>query len=143
MEDNQLLDRLPSLNRYALYLTKNRDDAQDLVQITVLTAIERIRKDGLHVENPAPYMSKMMYWLWVKNFVIKREKQRAVEYEDYMGSEPPQQNYGLLTAKLSEIINAHKPHNKNLLLRFLEGEDWPKMYKATRDFKIQAREILQ
>jgi len=101
MEDNQIVTALPYLNRYALKLTRNKADADDLVSMTVVKAIEIIRFNNLYVEKPNPYLARVMYHTFVSQFCRKRSCETLDDYQATV--QPRQDNVVMLSETLERI----------------------------------------
>ena len=68
MEIVDVVEAMPYLNRYALMLTRNKFDADDLVQMTILSAIESIRSKDIFIKKPRPYLARMMRNIFISQF---------------------------------------------------------------------------
>jgi len=94
--DNQLITEMDRLKRFAMRLTKNEANADDLLQNTVLRAFEKkhLFKEGSNVFS---WSSKIMYNLFVSDYrrKVKFESQydpesaiskmtASVDHEDHM-----------------------------------------------------------
>jgi len=78
---------LPDLNRFALYLTKRRDDADDLVQASVERAIvkQHLYKEGTNLRS---WLMTMM-----RNVFISQVRQASTRrhYTDILATQAPNQ----------------------------------------------------
>jgi len=79
--DNQLITEMDRLKRFAMRLTKNEANADDLLQNTVLRAFEKkhLFKEGSNVFS---WSSKIMYNLFVSDY------RRKVKFESQYDPEP-------------------------------------------------------
>jgi RNA polymerase sigma-70 factor (ECF subfamily) len=79
--DTQIINEMPRLKKFALKLTRNNPNADDLLQSTVLRAYEKqdLFKDG---SNLFSWTSKVMYNLFVTDY------RRKVKFESQYAPEP-------------------------------------------------------
>lgn len=79
--DNQLITEMDRLNKFAMKLTRNHADAEDLLQNTILRAYEKkdLFEEGSNVFS---WTSKIMYNLFVTGY------RRKVKFESQYDPEP-------------------------------------------------------
>ena len=124
MFDNQQLTyEMPRLEKFALRLARNKADADDLVQATLLRAIE---KKHLFQDNTDlfKWTSKMMYNLFVSGYRRKVKFETQYDPENYIEKqsvEAPQDKQVEL-AKVKEAMNElSEEHREVLLLICIQG----------------------
>lgn len=66
-----LVSMLPRLWRFALRLTKHKEDAEDLVQRTCVRALERQHQWDAQT-NPLPWLYSIMYSVWMNELESRR-----------------------------------------------------------------------
>jgi RNA polymerase sigma-70 factor (ECF subfamily) len=90
------------LQKFAMSLTKNKPDADDLVQSTCLRALEKadLFQDGT---NLLGWTSKIMFNIFVAGYNRRRKFENQYDPEPYLTSvsvEPLQETY-------AELVNVH------------------------------------
>jgi len=115
--NNHLTLELPKLEKFAMRLTRNRDDAKDLVQSAVLRAIE---KKNLFQENTDlfKWTSKIMYNLFVTGYHRKAKFETKYDPEIYLELayvDAPQDNF-VEIMKVNEAMRLLSPDQRNILL---------------------------
>jgi len=136
MDDaEKIVDMMPFLNRFALKLTRNKPDADDLVQWTILAALEWVGRGNVFITNPRGWLGKVMYRQFLWRFARKYHNQ--CEYMEQMKPTLPEQELIGLFGEVERQIQRHRPHNQEMLRKFIQGEDWPKLRQATKDFKTE------
>lgn len=123
----------PYLNRYALYLTRNHHDAEDLVSITFLKFYEITIRDGLFIEHPKSYMRKIMYSSFVSEFV--RKNKPSTPYEDYKGVEAPAQHMHLNIYELQQIIREADSRSREIINMFISGKGATDISRSLTGFR--------
>ena len=81
--DQELMPEMPRLEKFAIRLTRNKHDADDLVQATMLRAIEKkhLFQEGTDLFK---WTSKMMYNLFVSNYRRKVKFETQYDPENYL-----------------------------------------------------------
>ncbi len=95
-------EHIPSLTRFAISLTRNRDAANDLVQDTVMRMLTR-DADAEEIDNPKSFMMSTLKRLFIDSTRRDKRFDKSVDVDDFelVSHEAPQ---GLaLTAK--EVMN--------------------------------------
>lgn len=84
---------LPALKRFALFLTRNSADADDLVGWTVLKAIEFLRVNTCPIEHPEAWLKKIAKRQFIERFCVKKKVDagRCCYFENYGATEPNQE----------------------------------------------------
>lgn len=108
-----IINEVPKLLKFATKLTRNHAEAQDLVQSTVLRALEKNSyfEDGTDLFK---WTSKIMYNLFVSEYRRKTKFETQYDPENYiekMVAEPEQETKAemqAVTAAMEEISAEHK-----------------------------------
>ena len=81
--NESLILEMPKLNKFALKLTKNLNDAEDLLQATILRAIEKraLFQTGT---NLWAWMSKIMYNLFASNYNRRAKFETQYDPEEFL-----------------------------------------------------------
>jgi RNA polymerase sigma-70 factor (ECF subfamily) len=150
--DNQLITEMEKLRRFALRLTKNNADADDLLQNTILRAYE---KKHLFEENSNVFSwtSKIMYNLFVSGY------RRKVKFESQYDPEPilekteivSNQNDKILVQEVGEAMNKlSQDHRDILVMVCVQGMKYEETAEAlnipvgtVRSRLSRARSLLQ
>jgi RNA polymerase sigma-70 factor (ECF subfamily) len=79
--NESLISEISKLNRFALKLTKNLNDAEDLAQATILRAIEKkaLFEEGTNLWG---WTSKIMYNLFINNYHRRSKFETPYDSED-------------------------------------------------------------
>ena len=115
--DNQLISEMEKLKKFAMRLTRNEADADDLLQNTVLRAYEKkhlFEKDS----NVFSWTSKIMYNLFVSDY------RRKVKFESQYDPEPilekaevvANQNDKIMVSEVGEAMNRLTQDHRDILL---------------------------
>jgi RNA polymerase sigma-70 factor (ECF subfamily) len=104
---------LCELLRYARALTRNRADAQDLLQDSLLRAYNKFHlwQPGTNI---AGWLCVVMKRVFLSQFE-RRERQIAVPSEDFDGPQPPSQDDVLDLIRLGEAIDGLQQHHRELV----------------------------
>ena len=124
-----VVDGMPYLNRYALKLTRNKADADDLVMETILLMLEKINEGNFYIERPKPYMAKVMYYRFVSKYNARKN---TVEFEDYMVQSPPDQDYFMAVRAAERNVETKPLTEKKILTAFLKGQSVETIYRKVR-----------
>lgn len=124
MFNNQdLTVEMPRLEKFAMRLTRNRHDAEDLVQSTLLRAMEKkhLFQEGT---NLFKWTSKMMYNLFVSGYRRKVKFETQYDPESYIEKQsvdaPQDKQVELM--KVSETMNLlSSEHHEVLVMVCVQG----------------------
>jgi len=115
--DNQLITEMDRLKKFALRLTKNDANADDLLQNTVLRAYEKkdLFKEGSNVFS---WTSKIMYNLFVSDY------RRKVKFESQYDPEPAINNLNanidfddhMMLQEVGEAMNQMSDEHREILV---------------------------
>lgn len=85
-KQNDLMNEVDGLKRFALKLTRNMSDAEDLTQSTVLRALEKkeLFEDGTNLFG---WTSKIMYNIFVSNYRRKTKFETQYDPDSYIENE--------------------------------------------------------
>ena len=150
--NESLILELPKLTKFALKLTKNLSDAEDLVQATILRAIEKkaLFEEGTNLWG---WISKVMYNLFATSYNRRAKFETQYDPEDFLMSakiEPTQE----LKVEYAQVKKAIKrlseDHQQMLFMVCMEGMAYDDVSKAlkipvgtVRSRLSRARENLQ
>lgn len=149
--NQELAAEMPGLRNFARRLTRNNHDAEDLLQYTLLRAIE---KKHLFQENTDlfKWTSKIMYNQFVSDYRRKAKFETKFDPETYLEAEsidPPQDNQAELNAVKEIMRGLSREHQEILImicvqgLSYQEGSDFLKIAIGTvRSRLSRARETL-
>lgn len=138
-----LLKPADKLKRFALKLTGNSFDADDLYQSTYLIMLEKIR-NAEYFKNVEAYMFGVMKFEYLRMFIIKKKIYRKnCAFEDWMSSVVPEQESIATMIDVQKLIDRNPEYNQQMLYSFLSGETWPKLRKATKDFIYLTKQQVQ
>jgi RNA polymerase sigma-70 factor (ECF subfamily) len=116
-QDHALIDEISNLRRFALRLTKNTHDAEDLVQSTLLRAMEKKTyfQDGTNLFS---WTSKIMYNLFVSSYRQKKKFETQYDPEPHIGqmSVDPNQESRADLVKVGECISSLSAEHRDILL---------------------------
>lgn len=129
--NQQLTVEMPKLEKFAMRLTRNKHDAQDLLQSTLLRAIE---KKHLFQEdtNLFKWTSKMMYNLFVSGYRRRVKFETQYDPESYLEkqSTKPTQESEMELIRVNEAMKAlSDEHREVLILVCVQGMQ----YKAVSE----------
>lgn len=130
--NDQIVEHIPELRRYAWHLTKNRSDAEDLVQNTMLRALCR----G-HLWSPAGgRLSQWLKTLCLHQFIddFRRTKRSSfVALDDAaVGSMGITQESVVEIREVGDRMRSLQPHHRRLLLLAAAGVTYPEIAAMTR-----------
>lgn len=125
--NNEIVDHLDNLRKFARRLAGNIPDAEDLVQATVLRTLEKkdlFREDS----NLLGWMSKIMFNLFVSQYRRKKKFETKYDPDDFIRRETiePVQDKIIEAAQVAEAINLLPKDQKEILILI-----------CVRDFKYQ------
>lgn len=134
MEDQNIVEAMPYLNRYALMLTRNKADADDLVSMTIIKAIEIIRFQNLYIEKPKPYLARVMYNTFISQFC--RSKYRTDKHIDtWHGSVDPRQDNVVYLSEILARVNKMQFNDKRVILSHIDGLNCHSIAKKYRGYR--------
>src|SRR4051812_17908649 len=115
-QNHELIAQSPNLHKFALRLTRNANDAEDLMQATLLRAIEK--KDYFQQDtNLFGWTSKIMFNLFISNY---RQKKFETQYdpEPYIQqvSIGPSQEASVDLVTVSKGMERLSPEHREILV---------------------------
>ncbi len=115
--NEQLITEMPRLEKFAMRLTHNRDDAQDLVQSTMLRAIEKkhLFQTGTDLFK---WTSKMMYNLFVSGYRRKVKFETQYDPENYLEKQTvdASQETQIHLSKVNEVMALLSGEHREILI---------------------------
>ncbi len=115
--DNQIITEMDRLKKFAMRLTKNEANAEDLLQNTILRAYEKkdLFKEGSNVFS---WTSKIMYNLFVSDY------RRKVKFESQYDPEPAinamtaniDHDDHMMLQEVGEAMNRLSPEHREILI---------------------------
>ena len=114
---NELLAETGKLQKFALRLTKNKADADDLVQSTCLRALEKIyffEEDT----NLFGWTSKIMFNLFATEYRRKMKFESQSDPESILNNQavPPMQEIGAEVEKIKRAMLKLKPDHQEIVV---------------------------
>ncbi len=131
-QQEALIDEMAKLRKFALRLTKNAHNAEDLLQSTMLRALEK--KD--HFEsgtNLFSWTSKMMFNLFVSGYRQKKKFETQYDpapYIDQMSVQPSQEASVDLITVNDNMRHLSPEHREVLLLISTQGMSYEETSKV-------------
>lgn len=151
-EQAALVNEMDHLRKFALRLTNNTSDADDLLQATVLRAMEKkhlFQKDT----DLFKWTSKIMFNLFVSDYRRKRKFETQYDPESYLENESieaPQQDQAELSQVASAMSRLSEDHKEILILVCVQGMQYQEVADmlsipvgTVRSRLSRARENLQ
>lgn len=115
--NQELTIEMPRLEKFAMRLTRNRHDAEDLLQSTVLRAIEKkhLFQEGTDLFK---WTSKMMYNLFVSNYRRKVKFETQYDPESYIEKQSvdAKQDTRVELMKVNESMTLLSPEHREVLV---------------------------
>ncbi len=115
--DTELLQETENLKKFALKLTRNEADAEDLLQSTVLRALEKkdMFKEGTKLFS---WTSRIMYNMFVSNWRRKSKFESQYDPEPYINAETtnPCQDIKVEVASVNEAMKQLTDEHRNVLV---------------------------
>ncbi len=112
-----LVAQMPSLQKFAFRLTKNKADAEDLVQSTCLRALEKSHyfQDGTNLFS---WTSKIMFNLFVTDYRRKTKFETQYDPESFLEklSTPPTQDIHSEFADMNRAMAKISPTHREILI---------------------------
>lgn len=132
--NNALTVEMPRLEKFAMRLTRNRHDAQDLVQSTVLRAMEKkhLFKEGTDLFK---WTSKMMYNLFVTGYRRKVKFETQYDPESYLEQQSVEasQDKQMELMKVNEAMNLlSAEHREVMVLVCVQGMPYQGVAEALK-----------
>ena len=116
-DNQQLTQEMPRLEKFALRLARNKSDADDLVQSTLLRAIE---KKHLFQDNTDlfKWTSKMMYNLFVSGYRRKVKFETQYDPENYLEKQSiaAPQDKQVEFLKVKEVMSSLSAEHREVLV---------------------------
>jgi len=115
--DRALVQELPDLRYYALSLTRNRADAEDLVQDCVLRALSR-----RHMFQPGTHARRWLFTILrnihVDNCRRPRNRRAHLEIDDHLDAvpQPPSQDHWMRVVELRRAMRRMRRHEREILV---------------------------
>lgn len=122
-QNQELVGNLINLRRFAFHLTRNMSDAEDLVQATVLCALEKkhmYRTDT----NLLGWTSRIMFNIFVSEYRRKKKFESKEDPEIHINarSVEPRQNHIVEMIKVSDAIKK-LPHSQKEIISLIYMND--------------------
>lgn len=115
--DTELLQETENLKKFALKLTRNEADAEDLLQSTILRALEKkdMFKEGTKLFS---WTSRIMYNMFVSNWRRKSKFESQYDPEPYINAETtdPCQDIKVEVASVNEAMKQLSDEHRNVLI---------------------------
>lgn len=150
--NSELIAQMPDLRRFALRLTGNAFDADDLLQSTIMRAMEKkhLFQEGTNLNR---WGSKIMFNLFVSSYRRKTKFETQYDPESYLETltvDAPQ-DHAVHLNRVAEAMEHLSPEHREILvlisvkgLRYQEVSDLLKLPLGTvRSRLSRARECLQ
>lgn len=128
----QLIEEMPKLTKFAHKLTRNTAEAEDLVQSTLLRAIEKKTyfQEGTDLFK---WTSKIMYNLFVTDYRRKTKFETQYNPETYIDArsvEPDQQTKAEVSALAEAMEQMSAEHKEILILCCVKGMQYQEVAEA-------------
>lgn len=120
---SELLKETPSLNKFAYKLTRNRDDAEDLLQTTIVTALEK-QAQFEQGTNLFSWTSRIMFNTFVSNYRHNSRFETQYDpqwYIDQESVEATQENDAELSLVFDAMLSLSEDHREILILVCIDG----------------------
>ncbi len=115
--DTELLQETENLKKFALKLTRNEADAEDLLQSTILRALEKkdMFKEGTKLFS---WTSRIMYNMFVSNWRRKSKFESQYDPEPYINAETTEaaQDIKVEVASVNEAMKQLTDEHRNVLV---------------------------
>lgn len=112
-----LIDESTRLQKFAYRLTKNGSDAEDLLQSTLVRAMEKkhLFREGTNLYS---WLSKIMFNLFVSKYRRKTKFETQYDPEPYLESQTvnPQQDVKLQYKDVSDAVSKLSPDHRDIML---------------------------
>ena len=122
-KQEKIVSEMPNLRKFAMRLTKNASDAEDLTQSTVLRALEKndYFQDGTDLFS---WSSKIMFNLFVSQYRHKKKFETQYDstpYLEQMVTSPSQEACTDLAIVRENMARLSKEHREILVLVCVQG----------------------
>jgi RNA polymerase sigma-70 factor, ECF subfamily len=120
---SELLKETPSLNKFAYKLTRNRDDAEDLLQTTIVTALEK-QQQFEQGTNLFSWTSRILFNTFVSNYRHNSRFETQYDpqwYIDQESVEASQENDAELGLVFDAMLSLSDDHREILILVCIDG----------------------
>jgi len=130
--DNQLINEMDRLSKFAMRLTRNTADSEDLLQNTILRAFEKkhLFKEGSNVFS---WSSKIMYNLFVSDYRRKVKFTSQYDPEPYIANESidAKQDDQIMVQEVGEAMKllSHE-HQEILMMICIQGMQYEETAQA-------------
>ena len=115
--DNQLISEMDRLSKFAMRLTRNNADAEDLLQNTILRAYDKkhLFKEGSNVFS---WTSKIMYNLFVSDYRRKVKFTSQYDPEPYIANESVDAKHDdqIMVQEVGEAMRQLSPEHQEILM---------------------------
>ena len=133
-QQQALIAEMPKLRKFALRLTKALHDADDLLQSTVLRALEKkdYFEDGTNLFS---WTSKMMFNLFVTDYRQKRRYETQYDPEHYIDKlsvQPRQEAHADLITVNENMKRLSPEHRQILVLVGVKGYSYEESAKSLK-----------
>jgi RNA polymerase sigma-70 factor (ECF subfamily) len=119
----ELLKQTSSLNKFAYKLTRNRDDAEDLLQSTIVTALEK-QQQFEQGTNLFSWTSRIMFNAFVSNYRHNSRFETQYDPQWYIDQEcvdATQENDAELSLVFDAMLSLSEDHREILILVCIDG----------------------
>jgi len=119
----ELLKETSSLNKFAYKLTRNRDDAEDLLQSTIVTALEK-QQQFEQGTNLFSWTSRIMFNAFVSNYRHNSKFETQYDpqwYIDQQCVDATQENDAELSLVFDAMLSLSEDHREILILVCIDG----------------------
>jgi RNA polymerase sigma-70 factor, ECF subfamily len=148
----ELLKQTPNLKKFAYKLTRNRDDADDLLQATITTALEK-QNQFEHGTNLFSWTSKIMFNSFVSSYRHNSRFETQYDPQWYIDQEyvdAPQESEAELSQVFDAMLALSDDHRQILTMICVDGMRYEEVAQAlkipvgtVRSRLSRAREGLQ
>lgn len=115
--DNQIISEMDRLSKFAMRLTHNKADSEDLLQNTLLRAYDKkhLFKEGSNVFS---WTSKIMYNLFVSEYRHKVKFSSQYDPEPYINNESVDCNQDdkIMVQEVNEAMKQLSPEHQEILV---------------------------
>ena len=126
MDQNQerkdMLEVLPHIQRFAVSLTRNRADAEDLLQNTVERVLKKGTPDGVNMKK---WMFRVCKNIWIDEMRARKVRQKAAESGDITLHDRPEWESEIMgRLKLTQVKTAMEnlPDEQRIVLSLVSIE---------------------
>lgn len=119
----ELLKETPSLSKFAYKLTRNRDDAEDLLQATIVTALEK-QEQFTQGTNLFSWTSRIMFNSFVSNYRHNSRFETQYDPQSYIDQEyidATQESETELSQVFDAMLSLSEDHRQILIMVCIDG----------------------